>query len=57
MNKILQDKYENQTKITDVKPLEQIWLGERDGNITFEDSLDFDISEIESVYEASEEDA
>jgi hypothetical protein len=27
MNKILQDKYENQTKITDVKPLEQIWLG------------------------------
>ena len=28
-----------------------IWLGIRDGNITFEDSLDFDISEIESVYE------
>lgn len=32
MNKILQDKYENQTKITDVKPLEQIWLGWRDSN-------------------------
>lgn len=30
MDKILQDKYENQTKITDVKPLEQIWLGWRD---------------------------
>ena len=28
-----------------------LWLGMRDGNITFEDSLDFDISEIESVYE------
>ena len=27
------------------------WLGKRDGNITFDDSLDFDISEIESVYE------
>ena len=31
------------------------WLGMRDGNITFEDSLDFDISEIESVYEDAEE--
>ena len=31
------------------------WLGIRDGNITFEDSLDFDISEIESVYEDAEE--
>ena len=28
-----------------------LWLGKRDGNITFDDSLDFDISEIESVYE------
>ena len=56
MHNILQDKYENQTKITDVKPLEQIWLGMRDGNITFEDSLDFDISEIESVYENPGED-
>jgi hypothetical protein len=26
-------------------------VGKRDGNITFDDSLDFDISEIESVYE------
>lgn len=34
----------------------RIWLGMRDGNITFEDSLDFDISEIESVYEDQEED-
>ena len=32
------------------------WLGIRDGNITFEDSLDFDISEIESVYEDQEGD-
>ena len=31
------------------------WLGKRYGNITFEDdSLDFDISEIESVYEDEE---
>jgi len=29
----------------------RIWLGMRDGNITFEDSLDFDMSEAESVYE------
>ena len=27
------------------------WLGFGYGNITFEDSLDFDASEIESVYE------
>ena len=27
------------------------WLGIRDGNITFQDSLDFDLSEIDSVYE------
>lgn len=31
------------------------WLGKRDGNITFDDSLDFDISEIESVYEDDKE--
>ena len=31
------------------------WLGLGYGNITFEDSLDFDISEIESVYEDAEE--
>ena len=31
--------------------ISHIWLGKRDGNITFDDSLDFDISEIESVYE------
>ena len=29
----------------------RIWLGMRDGNITFEDSLDFDISEIEGLYD------
>lgn len=29
----------------------RIWLGFGYGNITFEDSLDFDASEIESVYE------
>lgn len=51
MDNKLQDKCNNQTKITDVKSLEQIWLGKRYGNITFEDdSLDFDISEIESLY-------
>ena len=27
------------------------WLGWRDGNITFEDTLDFDISEIEGLYD------
>lgn len=27
------------------------FLGLGDGNITFQDSLDFDLSEIESVYE------
>ena len=32
-----------------------IWLGKRYGNITFEDdSLDFDVSEIDSVYEDEE---
>ncbi len=32
-----------------------LWLGKRYGNITFEDdSLDFDISEIDSVYEDEE---
>ena len=31
------------------------WLGFRDGNITFQDSLDFDLSEIESVYIDEEE--
>jgi hypothetical protein len=31
------------------------WLGFGYGNITFEDSLDFDISEIDSVYEDKEE--
>ena len=30
------------------------WLGIRDGNITFQDSLDFDISEINSVYDNNE---
>lgn len=31
-----------------------MWLGIRDGNITFQDSLDFDISEINSVYDNNE---
>ena len=31
------------------------WLGLGYGNITFEDSLDFDISEIESIYEGDED--
>lgn len=30
------------------------WLGMRDGNITFEDSLNFAISEIETVYDDEE---
>ncbi len=34
-----------------VKVSQQPWLGIRDGNITFQDSLDFDLSEIDSVYE------
>ena len=33
------------------------WLGIRDGNITFEDdSLDFDLSEMYSVFDDSEGD-
>ena len=35
--------------------LEFSWLGIRDGNITFQDSLDFDLSEIDNVYAESEE--
>lgn len=31
------------------------WLAFGYGNITFEDSLDFDISEIESIYEHQED--
>ena len=27
------------------------WLGMRDGNITFEDGLDFDIRDIDCIYE------
>ncbi len=32
------------------------WLGMRDGNITFQDSLDFDLTEIDSVYDDGEGD-
>lgn len=32
----------------------KLWLGIRDGNITFQDSLDFDLSEIDSVYDNNE---
>ena len=32
------------------------WLGIRDGNITFQDSLDFDLTEIDSVYDDGEGD-
>ena len=28
-----------------------IWLGLRDGNITFSDELDFDLSELDTIYE------
>ena len=38
-----------------VHNFEFFWLGIRDGNIAFEDSLDFDISEIESIYEHQED--
>lgn len=31
------------------------WLGFGDGNITFQDSLDFDMSEIEMIYADEEE--
>lgn len=31
------------------------WLGLGHGNITFEGNLDFDISEIESIYEGDED--
>lgn len=33
----------------------RIWLGLGHGNITFEGNLDFDISEIESIYEGDED--
>ena len=55
MNESFQNNRKIRTQITDEILLEKIWLGIRDGNITFEDSLDFDISEIESVYEDEEE--
>ena len=39
-------------KLTEQILCQFLWLGKRYGNITFEDdSLDFDISEIDSVYE------
>jgi hypothetical protein len=50
MHNILQDKCENQTKITDVKSLEQIWLELGHGNITFSEELDFDPEELDIVY-------
>lgn len=31
------------------------WLGLGHGNMTFEGNLDFDISEIESIYEGDED--
>ena len=44
MNKMLQDKYENLTKITDVKSLEQTWLGivdvfQEDNTVNYSKSL------------------
>ena len=51
MNESFQNNRKIRTQITDEILLEKIWLGIRDGNITFkDDSLDFNISEIESVY-------
>ena len=55
MNESFQNNRKIRTQITDEILLEKIWLGIRDGNITFEDSLDFDISEIESIYEHQED--
>jgi hypothetical protein len=55
MNESFQNNRKIRTQITDEILLEKIWLGIRDGNIAFEDSLDFDISEIESIYEHQED--
>ena len=55
MNESFQNNRKIRTQITDEILLEKIWLAFGDGNITFEDSLDFDISEIESIYEHQED--
>ena len=55
MDDKLRNILNNQTKTSDSGKLKLIWLGIRDGNIAFEDSLDFDISEIESIYEHQED--
>ena len=34
-----------------------IWLGLGDGNITFSDELDFDVAELDIVYEDNDEEA
>ena len=33
------------------------WLGLGDGNITFSDELDFDVAELDIVYEDNDEEA
>lgn len=33
----------------------RIWLGLGDGNITFSDELDFDVAELDVVYEDNDE--
>lgn len=55
MNESFQNNRKIRTQITDEILLEKIWLAFGYGNITFEDSLDFDISEIESIYEHQED--
>ena len=35
----------------------RIWLGLGDGNITFSDELDFDVAELDIVYEDNDEEA
>ena len=57
MKKSLQNNRNNQTEITDQEKLKSIWLELGFRNITFTDELDFDISEIESVYKDPSEEA
>ena len=47
-----------QTKRKNLKnEIRSTWLGLGDGNITFSDELDFDVAELDIVYEDNDEEA
>ncbi|MGB4957314.1 MAG: hypothetical protein WBO49_02615 [Candidatus Saccharimonas sp.] len=54
MDNKLQDKCNNQTKITDVKSLEQIWLGIRDDYRTLVGLDNLGVVEVEDDTECAE---